>query len=221
LETVYVAGGGSELPLVPRALRERFGRRVKRSAHGRSSTAIGLAVQADATQSYTLRDHFTRYFGVYREAERGTQIIFDPLFERETPLPAAGEQALSIRRSYSPAHNIGHFRYLECSRLNEDGNPAGDVTLWDDILFPLDPALAEAPDLSSRPVIHSLAARQQQIEELYTCDAAGRLAVQISNNTRGYKKTYRLGRWASSAKRLEPGKRAARKSARKKGAASR
>jgi molecular chaperone DnaK (HSP70) len=221
LATVYVAGGGSELPLVPRALRERFGRRVRRSAHGRSSTAIGLAVQADATRGYTLHDRFTRYFGVYREAQGGAQVIFDPLFARETPLPAAGEPDLSIRRSYMPAHNIGHFRFLECSRIGEDGGPEGDVTLWDDILFPLDPALAEAADLSARPVIHSAAARAQQIEELYTCDAAGRLAVQISNNTRGYKKTYRLGRWASSAVKLEPGKRAPRKAPQKHGARTR
>jgi molecular chaperone DnaK (HSP70) len=221
LETVYVAGGGSELPLVPRALRDRFGRRVKRSAHGRSSTAIGLAVQADATQGYTLRDRFTRYFGVYREGQGGATVTFDPLFSRETQLPATGEAPLSIQRRYSPAHNIGRFRYLECSRIAENGAPAGDVTLWDEILFPLDPALAETEDLADRPVIHSAAAREQQIEELYTCDAAGRLAVQIANNTRGYKRTFRLGRWASSAQKVEPGKRSRRKGPRKAGAAGR
>ena len=211
LEAVYVAGGGSELPLVPRALRDRFGRRVKRSAHGRSSTAIGLAVQADAAAGYTLRDRFTRYFGVYREADAGRVVTFDPLFGRETQLPAHGEPPLSIQRKYRPVHNIGHFRYLECSRLADDGTPAGDVTLWDDILFPLDPALADVADLSGRPVVHSPVAGEQQIEELYSCDAAGRLAVQIVNSTRGYKRTYRLGRWASSAKKVEPGKRAKRK----------
>ena len=221
LETVYVAGGGSELPLVPRALRDRFGRRVKRSAHGRSSTAIGLAVQADAAQGYTLRDRFTRYFGVYREANAGSRIIFDPLFGRDTQLPAHGEPPLQIQRRYAPAHNIGHFRYLECSRLTDDGTPAGDVTLWDDILFPLDPALADVPNLSGRPVVHSSAACEQQIEELYSCDAAGRLAVQIVNSTRGYKRTFHLGRWASSAKKVEPGKRSKRKATRKTAAGGR
>ncbi len=38
---LYVTGGGSELPLVARMLRERFGRRVQRSAYTRSATAIG------------------------------------------------------------------------------------------------------------------------------------------------------------------------------------
>jgi molecular chaperone DnaK (HSP70) len=221
LETVYVAGGGSELPLVPRALRDRFGRRVKRSAHGRSSTAIGLALQADATKGYTLRDRFTRYFGVYREAEGGSVVTFDPLFARDTPLPAAGEPPLAIQRAYEPAHNIGHFRYLECSRIGGDGSPAGDVTLWDEILFPLDPALADSKNLAEHPVIRSPAAYNQKIEELYTCDPAGRLSVQISNHARGYKRTYRLGRWAASEKKIEPGKGAKRKASRKRAAGSR
>src|SRR5262249_46370229 len=43
LDALYITGGGSELPLVARVLREDFGRRVKRSAYTRSATAIGLA----------------------------------------------------------------------------------------------------------------------------------------------------------------------------------
>src|SRR5262249_4134882 len=45
--TLYLTGGGSELPPVARILRETFGRRVKRSAYMRSATAIGLAIRAD------------------------------------------------------------------------------------------------------------------------------------------------------------------------------
>ncbi|MEZ5366769.1 MAG: Hsp70 family protein [Bryobacterales bacterium] len=216
LETVYVAGGGSELPLVPRVLRDRFARRVKRSAHGRSSTAIGLAVQADGAKNYSLRDRFTRYFGVYREADEGKTVTFDPLFGRDTQLPAAGEPPLSIERGYTPAHNVGHFRYLECSKLADDGSPAGDVTLWDEILFPLDPALADVEDLAGRPVVRCPAALEQKIEERYSCDSAGRLAVQIANTSRGYQRTFRLGRWATSVKTLTPGKRSRRKAATKK-----
>ncbi|HUS07391.1 MAG TPA: Hsp70 family protein, partial [Bryobacteraceae bacterium] len=37
LEAVYVTGGGSELPLVARVLRERFGRKVKRSPYTRAA----------------------------------------------------------------------------------------------------------------------------------------------------------------------------------------
>ena len=49
IDALYVTGGGSELPLVSRMLRDEFGRKVKRSEYTRSATAIGLAIQADAT----------------------------------------------------------------------------------------------------------------------------------------------------------------------------
>ena len=65
LEALYVTGGGSELPIVARILREVFGRRVRRSAYTRLATAIGLAIQADAHADYVLRDKFTRHFGVW------------------------------------------------------------------------------------------------------------------------------------------------------------
>ena len=61
-------------------LREEFGRKVKRSEYTRSATAIGLAIQADAASGYTLREVFTRNFGVWRESEAGQRMIFDPIF---------------------------------------------------------------------------------------------------------------------------------------------
>ncbi len=63
IETLYVTGGGSELPAVARVLKETFGRAVKRSAYMRSATAIGLAISADASSGYVLRDRFARHFG--------------------------------------------------------------------------------------------------------------------------------------------------------------
>ena len=47
IDTLYLTGGGSELPPVARVLRETFGRRVQRSAYMRSATAIGLAIRAE------------------------------------------------------------------------------------------------------------------------------------------------------------------------------
>src|SRR6202008_1322605 len=100
LEALYVTGGGSELPLVARVLREEFGRKVKRSEYTRSATAIGLAIQADAASGYRLREMFTRNFGVWREGDAGRRMVFDPIFPRSTRLPGAGEPPLCARRRY-------------------------------------------------------------------------------------------------------------------------
>lgn len=203
IEALYVTGGGSELPLVGRVLREKFGRRVKRSAYTRSATAIGLAIQADAQAGYVLRDRFTRYFGVWREGDAGMSIIFDPLFPKGAQLPAPGEPALQIRRAYCPVHNVGVFRYLECSHLDETGRPDGDITVWDEIRFPFDPELDNADDV---PVLHLDRVRHQTIEENYACDASGAVTVTISNATAGYKREYRLGRWAAKDAPIVPEK---------------
>ena len=195
---LYVTGGGSELPLVSRVLRERFGRRVQRSAYTRSATAIGLAIQADQPGTYQLSERLARFFGVWREADSGSRIVFDPLFEKGIGLPHAGAPPLAIRRFYSPVHNAGHFRFMECSHRAPDGGPTGEVTMWDEIHFPFDPALQAAPELKSLPVVHSQAAARQRIEELYECDAGGAIAVTISNATTGFSRTYKLGRWSST-----------------------
>lgn len=196
IDTVYITGGGSELPLVGRVIREEFGRKMKRSPHTRSATAIGLAIQADAAAGYELRDQFTRYFGVWREADRGSRITFDPLFAKGTPLPAPGEEAPAITRSYRPVHNIGHFRYLECSYVNDFGQPAGDITIWDEILFPFDPGLANAAELGTLPVVISHDANRQVIEESYRLSPEGLVVVAVRNLTSGYDRSWSLGRWA-------------------------
>ena len=206
LEALYVTGGGSDLPIVARMLREVFGRRVKRSAYARSATAIGLAIQADAQTGYVLRDKFTRHFGVWREADAGHRVVFDPLFAKGTPLPAPGEPALERSRRYTPAHNIGHFRYLECSDLADGGRPAGDITVWDDVRFAFDPALCTAPELSRVPVTLLGPSLCGEAEETYTCDAGGTVSVTIANVGAGYSRSYRLGCWSSGEKRIVPGR---------------
>lgn len=212
LDALYVTGGGSELPLVSRVLREQFGRRVKRSAYTRSATAIGLAIQAGGEEGYLLREKFTRHFGVWREADGGRRLFCDALFGKGRALPGPGESPLTIRRAYTPAHNIGHFRYLECSQLTPDGQPGGDVTLWDEIRFPFDPALRDAPALERAPVERSARAAAEQVEETYTCDASGKVTVTITNRTSGYGRSYALGRWGRHDEPVSPGRK-------KKGAA--
>jgi molecular chaperone DnaK (HSP70) len=201
---LYVTGGGSELPLVARVLRERFGRRVLRSAYTRSATAIGLAIQADQPGTYQLSERLARFFGVWREADSGFRVVFDPLFEKGLSLPQAGTAALAIRRHYAPVHNVGHFRFLECSHRATDGGPSGEVTMWDEIYFPFDPALQGTADLKGLPVEYSAGAASQRIEELYECDAGGAIAVTISNLTSGFSKSFKLGRWSTEAKPVKP-----------------
>ncbi len=203
-EALYITGGGSELPLVARVLKERFGRRVRRSAYTRSATAIGLAIQADQPEAYRLSEKLQRYFGVWREAEAGSRVVFDPLFLKGTPLPPPGEPPLSIRRQYSPVHNIGHFRFLECSHRAADGSPSGEIAIWDEIWFPFDPELQSVQNLKRLPVSYSAELSHQQIEELYQCDSGGSIRVSISNRTAGYSKDFPLGRWSQEPQQVKP-----------------
>jgi len=212
IEALYVTGGGSELPLVARVLREEFGRRVRRSAYTRSATAIGLAIQADAASGYALREVFSRNFGVWREGDGGRVTVFDVIFPRGTRLPGPGEPPLSAERRYEPAHNVGHFRYIEAGQLDGRGQPAGDIAVWDEVWFPIDSALADREDVATAPVMRSARVAGQQLEERYACDAAGRVAVSIENVTSGHRRRYTLGRWSARAEGVEvPGRRRRRR----------
>jgi molecular chaperone DnaK (HSP70) len=206
LEALYVTGGGSDLPLVSRMLREVFGRRVRRSTYTRSATAIGLAIQSDAQSGYRLREKFTRYFGVWREAEGGRTVVFDPLFRKGTVLPEPDAPPLVSSRRYYPAHNIGHFRYLECAHLQEDGRPAGDITFWDDIRFPFDPALRSNEAVKLAPVVYVGPGSLHEVEESYCCDSSGVVTVTMSSLGDGYSRQYRLGRWAPGDTLIVPGR---------------
>src|SRR6185436_290792 len=81
LDTLYVTGGGSELPSVARILRETFGRKVRRSAYMRSASAVGLAIRA-ATGADRIHEQFNQNFGMWREADSGGTIVFDLIFPR-------------------------------------------------------------------------------------------------------------------------------------------
>jgi hypothetical protein len=197
LDTLYITGGGSELPPVARVLRESFGRKVRRSAYMRSASAIGLAVRAGAAAD-RLREQFNQNFGIWREADSGGTIVFDLIFPRGAHLPAQGEPPLRMERVYQPAHNIGHFRYLECSRLDEHGQPIGEISNWDQIQFPFDAQLWEKADLTGEPVRpladgHGLTAREE-----YTCDAGGKLRVRISAEPSGHAREFLIAHLARS-----------------------
>ena len=187
---IYVVGGASELPIVARALRERFGRRVHRSPYPSAAIAIGLAIACDETAGFELSDRYARTFGVFREGQAGQAITFDPIFTSETALPARDGAPVSCRRDYRAAHNVGHFRFFECSAVSDDGRPRGDMMVSGDILFPFDPAL-DAEDLRGVPVERVM--RGPRIEEEYSLDENGIVAITIKNLDAGFERVYRLG----------------------------
>ena len=186
LSCIYLAGGGSEFPPVARALRKRFGRRVRKSSYAHAATAIGLAIAGDTKSELRIERIFTRNFGVWREAEAGAAAFFDTLFPKGCRMPAH-----SVRR-YHARHNIGHFRYLECDQIDSAARPAGDIALWDDILFPFEPHLRETAAIT--PVQNLDATPAPLVEEDYRCDENGIVQVTIRNLSAGYDCAYSLRR---------------------------
>ena len=120
-------------------------------------------------------------------------MIFDPIFPKATALPRPGQPPLRVTRSYHPAHNIGHFRFLECSALKSAHQPDGDLVAWDEVYFPFHPALAEAGQALQREEIRRWRNTQSVwIEEAYECDAQGIITATINNQTTGYRRTFRI-----------------------------
>jgi molecular chaperone DnaK (HSP70) len=186
---VYIVGGASSLPLVGRMLRDRFGRRAHRSPYPFAGVAIGLALSTDEPAGYALTDRLSRNFGVFREAEGGQRVSFDPLLPRDTVLPTVGTRSLC--REYRSAHNIGHFRFVECSDLGSAGEPTGDMTPIGDVLFAFDAKLRAAKNLASVPVVRVDAG--PQVREIYSVDPNGIIAVTIVDLDSGYERTFRIG----------------------------
>ncbi|WP_068175934.1 Hsp70 family protein [Mycobacterium sp. UM_CSW] len=193
---IYVVGGAGGFPLVARMLRSAFGeKRVKRSPHPFAATAIGLAVFLDKEAGFALSERFSRHFGVFREAQAGTDVVFDPIVPKDASLPADGRTPLVVSRTYRAAHNIGHFRFVECSRLI-DGRPDGDVTPYDPVLFPFDPALRDRDDLGRQPV--GRWSEGPDVEERYVVAPSGAVEVTLTTQPAGFKRTFRLERCAAT-----------------------
>ena len=205
IDTLYLTGGGSELPPVGRVLHETFGRRVRRSAYMRSATAIGLAIRAGGHEGRPLRDQFTKNFGVWREADDGDKAVFDVIFPRGVKLPSRGEQPLRIVRVYHPVHNIGHFRYLECAHLDANNQPQGEICNWDEIRVAFDPSLRNLEDLTDLPVLRQAPVQERSFEEEYICDSNGGVRVKIRDQITEQSDEYRLGRWSKHRKRIKRG----------------
>ncbi|MGD0674626.1 MAG: Hsp70 family protein [Polyangiaceae bacterium] len=188
---VYVVGGASELPIIGRALRERFGRRVHRSPYPSAAVAIGLSIAGDDAGDFQLLDRYARTFAVFREAAEGREIVLDPIFSRDATLPSSGESVVSTR-TYRAAHNVGHFRFFECAAVDERGKPRGDMAVCHDVRFPFDPVLRERDDLSSVPVSRLLGDGPRIVEQ-YALDRNGIVHIVIRNADAGYERRYQIG----------------------------
>jgi molecular chaperone DnaK (HSP70) len=190
LAGIYVVGGASELPIVARALRARFGRRVHRSPYPSAAIAIGLAIACDEDAAFELADKYARTFGVFREGAAGSEITFDPIFTSDTPIPQR-KGTVTCKRDYRAAHNVGHYRFFECSAVGDDGRPHGDMTMTGDVLFPFDARLGDASDLT-RVAVERMD-QGPHVEEEYALDENGIVAITIRNLDVGYERVFRLG----------------------------
>ena len=194
---VYVVGGASELPVVGRLLRERFGRRLHRSPYPSAAVAIGLSIAGAEPDDFQLVDRCSRTFAVFREADEGREIVLDPIFTRDTVFsgggaPMSASRWAPQRRTYRAAHNVGHYRFFECSEVDDRGKPKGDMSLCGDVLFPFDALLSGEKDLSAVP-IERRGEQGPRIVEEYSLDDNGIVRVVIRNADSGYERTYRLG----------------------------
>jgi molecular chaperone DnaK (HSP70) len=194
LGAVYVVGGGAAFVGVLKALRARLGRKVELAPVPHAATAIGLALAADPDAGIFVKEAVTRHFGVWREAQGGREKIFDPIFDKgAVDLGDESSRPIVAERRYRPRHTVGHLRFLECGRRDRDGGPAGEITPWREVLFPYDPSLREAGDLTgcarAEPSLVS-----EEIRETYRYGSDGTISVRIENLSRGYGHTYELGR---------------------------
>jgi molecular chaperone DnaK (HSP70) len=191
LGAIYLVGGATAYTPVARTLRALYKRKILIAPEPAAATAIGLAIAADADSALFVREAVTRHFGVWRESDGGREKVFDPIFAKNARIDAP----LSAERRYRPAHAVGRLRYFECSVLDDEGCPAGDLMPWGEVLFPYDPALENSTSLSGtearRPDLAS-----EEIVEQYRYLPDGRVEVEIANCSRGYRRRYVVGRTA-------------------------
>ncbi len=190
---IYVVGGASSLPCVARSLRESFGKRVHRSPYPSAAAAIGLAIAADENAGLKLADRFSRVFGVFREGHGGSEVTFDPIFNHDVLLPDAPNGGTAVvERTYRAAHNVGHFRYVECSEIDRAGHPRGDMARFADIYFPFDPHLRGGGTELGTVDVQRFGADGPLIRETYAVGAQGIVEVKIANLDDHYEVAYRL-----------------------------
>ncbi len=179
LDAIYLVGGSSRLPLVAKLLAARFpDLRLVMTDKPFTATAMGAAIHGEGAA--TMHDILARHFGVLRLADHGQREIFAPIFAAGTRLPPRGAPPVEQRVEYTPRHNIGHLRYLECAGVDDAGRPALGVRTWSDVLFPYDPAIAVEQRVTPADIRHRDDLAGTPVSETYACDADGVISVRLS-----------------------------------------
>ena len=114
-------------------------------------------------------------------------MCFDPIFDDQTPLGTGG--APQLVRRYRPAHDIGHYRFAECSYVDDDGSPAGDLVPQGQVRFAFDRRL-RGEGLDALPVQRR--PRGPLVEERWSVDETGVVKLTITDLDDGYKQTFTL-----------------------------
>ena len=193
LDAIYLVGGSSKLPLIAEMIKARFpDSRLVMTDKPFSATAMGAAIQS--AEHLTLHDILSRHFGVVRLADHGTREYFDPIFAAGTRLPAPGSQPLQVSVRYTPRHNIGHLRYLECAGVDPYGRPVAGARPWSDVLFPYDPAIAIDDSLAGCAISDREDLAEERVCETYACDSDGVISVQMTRATDGATRCYEIFR---------------------------
>ena len=133
---------------------------------------------------------------MFREADDGRRTTFDAILapgaiQNSNARPAEGAPATVIEHQYPAVHNVGRYRFAECSGIDERGEPVGELAPWREVLFPLDRDLREAPDLGAVEVRRT--GYGPWVRERYEIDSAGLVRVSLTDLSDGFTRTYLLG----------------------------
>ncbi len=192
--TIYLVGGSSKLPLVAEMVSEAFPEnRVVLSDKPFRSVAMGAAICS--TEQVRVREVFARHFGLIRLKDHGRTECFDTIFPAGTAIPRRGESPIEKAAWYHPHHNLGHLRYLECTAINSQGLPAGNVRAWSDILFPYDPSISMAADVGASEILPTDQFVDEAVCEVYRCDSDGVITVELRRPVGQQARTYEVFRY--------------------------
>lgn len=191
ISAIYLVGGMVHYPQIPQRLSQAFSQNlVKRSPEGTQAVALGLGVLNRRAERVKTKNKLGQYFGLWREAEDGQRLIFEPIFSKDEPLPGKGEEPREIHRRYHPKHNIAFFSFDECSSLEED-RPRGLVRHAERIYLPLEKKM-EGQDLQKAPIVRYERDLEHEVEEIYQLDHTGEVSFRFINHQTGYTQVYHL-----------------------------